>query len=309
MRFSHTIAVPALAALLLGCTFTGVENTGRVTDKEVQRVIAEIEARQPASALVPWHDSLPAWQPAKRFFVTDDQVRLLLDDGHDGYLDTTALAGSVITFQGLSQSPALQGTAVDILLEHQHHKLIYHTGKSLDAIPASFSIPLLVDLDMVSHVSRQLARRTAYVKTPVWYSLADSQMVQGRQFVGVTINWVEPGNKVLPLRVVFTAGDQGDSAFVWMSQPGAPMTGRDFDSMFSLANPRGAFPDIDDAHWTLIQHCQVETEMTKQECRLALGAPKRTSYVPDQRGMREYWYYDGGAYLFFVDGVLKEFRK
>ena len=87
------------------------------------------------------------------------------------------------------------------------------------------------------------------------------------------------------------------------------MTGRDFDALFALNNPRDNHPDISDAHWTLIQHGQVVEDMNKVECRLALGASKRTSYVPDQAGMREYWFYDGGAYLYFVDGLLKEFRK
>ena len=48
--------------------------------------------------------------------------------------------------------------------------------------------------------------------------------------------------------------------------------------------------------------------MTKEECRLAMGSPKNLTQLPDQSGLREYWYYDGGRYLFFVDGLLKEFR-
>jgi hypothetical protein len=40
-----------------------------------------------------------------------------------------------------------------------------------------------------------------------------------------------------------------------------------------------------------------------------MGSPRRISERPDQGGMREYWYYDGGCYLFFVDGLLSQFRR
>ena len=60
---------------------------------------------------------------------------------------------------------------------------------------------------------------------------------------------------------------------------------------------------------TLITTGNVVEEMTKEECRLALGSPQRITPAPDQQGMREYWYYDGGGYLFFVDGLLKSFRR
>ncbi len=310
-RFATTTAsFLAMALLMTGCFFTGVENTARVSEKEVERVITEMEMRQPSSSLTTWTDSLPEWRPGKRFFVTDDQVRLLFEpqDAYD--LDTLKLGGKVLTFQRLVQSPSLVDSAsVDIVLSDGEHLLAYRTGKRLADIPSSFSIPLLVDLDMVDDVSRQIKDRTVYVKTPLWYDLSDRELTPGRQLVAVKILRVEPGNKVLPLRVVFSTVDGRDSAFVWMSQPGIPMTGRDFDALFSLTNPRDNHPQIPDAHWALIQQSQVVMDMNKEECRLALGVPKRTSYVPDQAGMREYWFYDGGAYLYFVDGLLKEYRK
>ena len=49
--------------------------------------------------------------------------------------------------------------------------------------------------------------------------------------------------------------------------------------------------------------------MTKEACRLALGMPKQVNQVPDPSGMREYWYYDDGRFLQFVDGLLKSYRK
>lgn len=291
-----------------GCFFTGVENTARVTDKEVNRVITEIESRQPSSSLSTQIQPLKSWRVGKRFHVVDDQVLMFFDQM--GGQDSLHLQGQVVTFAGLSQSPSLlQRQAVDVTFDYQGHKLVYHTGRPLEEIPDNFTIPLLIDLDMVQDVNRQIAGRAVWVKTSIWYDPLSEQMRKGRQLVPVVISRVEPGNKVMPLKVVFTIPGGSDSAAVWMSQPGAVMPGRDFDSMFALSNPRDNYPSISDATWTLIQQGMVTNGMTKEECRLAMGPPKRTAYVPDQTGMREYWYYDGAAYLYFVDGRLKEFRK
>ena len=40
-----------------------------------------------------------------------------------------------------------------------------------------------------------------------------------------------------------------------------------------------------------------------------MGAPKTINRLPEQGGMREYWYYDGGVYLYFEDGLLKTKRR
>ena len=62
-------------------------------------------------------------------------------------------------------------------------------------------------------------------------------------------------------------------------------------------------------YWLKITRGEVAVDMTKVECSLAMGSPKRINEIPEQGGMREYWYYDGGAYLFFVDGLLRQFRR
>ena len=87
------------------------------------------------------------------------------------------------------------------------------------------------------------------------------------------------------------------------------MPGRDFDGLFDVNDPHSLYPAISAKNWELITRGQVEEGMTKEECRLALGAPRRINQNPDQSGMREYWYYDGGSYLYFVDGLLSQYRR
>lgn len=293
------------------CFFTGVEHTGTITDKEVNRIITELETHQPASALTAYVDSLPSWRIGKRFYATDDQLRLLFERTADIDIDTIAFAGKYITYNGYETATSISGVkAVNIKFGDGTHNYTYKTSKSIDQFSPDFVIPLLVDMDMVEHVAAQIVGHEVYIKTMIWYSEQDDYLFRGRQYIPVKIVDVKPGNKVLPLKVVFeTLDSEAQRAFVWISAPGATMHNRDFDSLFSLANPRNGYPDITDTRWKLITAGNVEEDMTKEECRLALGNPKRITPAPDQQGMREYWYYDGGGYLYFVDGLLKTFRR
>ena len=114
---------------------------------------------------------------------------------------------------------------------------------------------------------------------------------------------------MLPLRVLFTAIDSGERAMVWMSDNVSTMHGRDFDALFVANDPHLSYPAIGDKNWLLITCGQIVEGMTKEECLLSLGAPKRIAERPDQGGLKEYWYYDGGSYLYFVDGLLSQFRR
>ena len=186
---------------------------------------------------------------------------------------------------------------------------LYRTGKTIDEFRPGFSIPMLIDMDMVDHIARQVEGKDFYIRTPIWYDRHSEQMINGRHFIKVHVDSVLPGNAVMPLRLLFTTVDAQEKAMVWMSDNASVMRGRDFDAMFVIADPHLSYPAISDANWERITRGQVVVDMTKEECRLSLGSPKRIVENPDQGGMREYWYYDGGSYLFFVDGLLNKFRR
>ena len=296
--------------LLSACNFTGVESTPKVTDKEVQKTINELERQQSSSWLSSRPDSVPAWQKGKQFYVTDDQIRLIMLPESIEKGDSVKLAGSILTYDGEETGSVLDNRAtinLHFIDAHKGHWL-YRTGKTSDELTSAWRIPLLIDVDMVNHVRSQLRNRDAFILTNLWYDPQDEQLYHARKYVKVTITDVVPGNKVLPLRVNFTS-DDGKRAFVWMSAPGATMPGRDFDAMFSLSDPRLSFPSISDETWQLIVQGRVAQGMTKDECRLSMGEPRRINRLPDQTGLREYWHYDGGKYLFFADGLLIGFRQ
>lgn len=301
-----------MVCLVMASCGTGIEVTEHVTDKDVRKVIGQVDSRQSVVTLEAFTDSLPSWKIGKRFWVADNQVNLLFtpDQGFD--LDTVSLAGRVLKYNGYSTGDIYDNRqTVNILFNDaiNGRTYLYRTGKTIDEFHPAFSIPMLIDMDMVQHIERQIKGKDFYIRTPIWYDRDNEQMMTGRHFIQVCIDSVLPGNSVMPLRVLFTTIDKGEKAMVWMSDNVSVMHGRDFDAMFVASNPRLSYPTITDANWELITRGRVVVGMTKEECRLSLGTPRHINERPDQAGMREYWYYDGGSYLFFVDGLLSEFRR
>lgn len=301
-----------LACVLMNSCGTGIEVTEHVTDKDVRKVIEQVDSKQATVSLETYVDSLAAWKVGKRFWVADDQVRQMLQyNGVD--LDSLHLAGHVLEFDDWVSSGLFtdDNRKVDIRFTDsstgQH--FVYRYGKDVDAFRPGLSLPMLIDLDMVEHVARQIEGKDFYIRTPIWYDRSSEQMRNGRRYIKVKIDSVLPGNAVMPLRVLFTTDDTRERAMVWMSDNASTMHGRDFDALFAATDPHLAYPDISDANWLKITRGEVAVDMTKVECSLAMGSPKRINEIPEQGGMREYWYYDGGAYLFFVDGLLRQFRR
>lgn len=311
MRIKIYCRIVGIVALLsLSSCFTGVENTPKITDKDVTRTISELERRQPSMSLVARADSLLAWKQGKKFYVTDNQARLIFANSTSFDIDSINLTGKQLSYMGFEQNLGLDNRqVVTINLTDGTNVYSYRTGKTIDEFTSSFSIPLLIDMDMVNDVATSLEGKEVYIKTSIWYNLEKEHMFKGRQFVKVRITKVAPGNKILPLKVIFKDVNNSQEAFVWMSIGKSTISNRDYDSLFSSRDIHLNYPDISNEHWELIINGDVALDMTKEECRLAKGAPKTINRMPNQSDVREYWYYDGGSYLQFVDGLLKAYRK
>jgi hypothetical protein len=296
--------------LMVSCG-TGIEVTEHVSDKEVKRVITRYEQQRPKATLETFIDSVPAWvEGKKRFWVADSQVRLLLSGLDDRTID---LSGHTLVYKGYNVGSIYDNReTVNLLFEEENDTsctCVYRTGKTIDEFNSGFTIPMLIDMDLVSHIARQVVGNDYYINTAIWYDPETEQMINGRHYIMVHVDSVLPGNAVMPLRVLFTTVDTRQQAMVWMSDDNKAMLGRDFDALFTVNDPRQQYPLISDNNWKLITCGQVVEGMTKEECRLAMGSPKSINQRPDQGGMREYWYYDGGAFLYFVDGLLNQFRR
>ncbi len=299
----------ALTGSLCGC-FTGVENTKKISDKDVRRAIAQAEKSATRSSLTAYNDSLPVWKAGKQFYVTDNQIRLIFAPSSSYNTDTLRLAGRMLTYTGYDTGSILDNRAtVNIRLTDGHNTYVFPTGKTIDEFTSSWRIPFIVNIDEVTHFARQLCGKDAYIKTAIWYNPVTEEMIGGRKFIKVKIDSVLPGNKVFPLKVMFSTADKHEHAMVWMATNNIVMQGRDFDSLFSLSDIKAQYPTISGKTWEHIISGTVVQGMTKEECRLALGNPRTSETRPTYDGLREYWYYDGGTYLIFMDGVLHTFRK
>lgn len=304
------ILLITLPLMLVSC-FTGVEDTKKVSDKDVSKAISRSQtAMKKQDLLVAYKDSVPAWRQGKRFYVTDSQVKLIFAPSNSVNSDTLQLSGKTLVYDGYSEGGVLDNRkTVNLMFSDSNKKYIYPTNKEIQEFNSQFQIPFLIDEDMVAFYSKQLSNKDFWIKTALWYDVNNERMIKGRQFVKVHVERVEPGNKVFQLKVVFSASGSGQEAFVWIATNVEVMKDRDFGSLFTTENLRERHKDITDANWARITNCQVVEGMTKEECKLSLGTPKQVKQRPTYDGLNEIWYYDGGSFLLFADGLLKDFRK
>ena len=138
--YCHAVVGSALCVLVTACG-TGIEMTEHVTDKDVRKVIEQVDGKQAAVTLEAYTDSLAAWKTGKRFWVADDQVKqMLLYPGFD--LDSLRLAGHVLCYDGCVNSGLFTGDTrkVDIRFVDQTsgQTLIYRYGKAVEDFRPGF---------------------------------------------------------------------------------------------------------------------------------------------------------------------------
>ena len=296
-----------LLLLMMSSCFTGVESTKKITDKDVKKVVEVLTQEEvEANTLAIPTDSFACWNRGKQFYVCDNNARLIFAPSAAYNADTLNMKGKILAYDGYHLGSVLDNrNTVNIEFTDGKNKYVYSTDKTIGEIKSGYTIPFLIDMDVVRFVASKLEQRTCYIKTPIWYDL-NEEMTAGRKFVGVRIDSVLPGNKVFPLKVMFTDIEARRKAMLWMTAGGTVLKNRSFDALFSLTDLRKRFPDIESDVWQCIVAGKVKTGMTKNEVRLSLGNPSSINQRPTYEGVREYWYYPDGRYLYFEDGLLVE---
>lgn len=295
-----------LTALLSGC-FTGVEYTPTVSHRDVRK--ENITTTPEDTFLLHVADEgLTEWKPGKRFRVTDDKIRLIFG-ATASPLDS--LAGETLVFAGAKESPSITGTSVtDLTFTGRGGRtFVYRINRPIARVmeQTTLSIPFTIQESLVDDARELLDGKRFYVLTRTWRDDADNS-VSGRQFVAVTVDSVTPGNDIYPIKVSFT-DDRGTSARLFLHPGPKGYTPRSFPALFSFTDPRLRYPAISDAVWDNIVNGRVALEMTRDECRLALGAPREVDRGADNSFVREVWLYENGIYLVFEDGILKTYRR
>ena len=306
MRHWLTYISSILCITLLSSCFTGIESTPRINADDVDQEDIKLTAEQIFLAGIK-PQSFGEWQRGKKFYVTNDKLMLVMS-GAD--MTQNNLAGTEIMYMSCDTVRSVTGDYATELSFSACDGKIYNYR--IDASPSrlaekeSVSIPFTIEKTVVDTVREKLVGIEVYILTPSWYNLEDKAIV-GRKFVKVTIESVDYGNDVYPIKVTFI-DDRGVKSRVYMSLSDKNSV-RDFATLFSFANPRDKYPSISDVTWENIINSRVALDMTTGECRLALGAPKEVERVPTYGGVQERWIYENGTYLIFEDGLLRQFRK
>lgn len=291
--FTRTAAAALIALLALPGCFTGVESTARIKDTTRRGKQPELTAEQ--TLLLPALPQAPAdWRKGKPFMVGEGRLDL-------AYSPSTAAnalhRGDTIYFQSMTGSVRLAGDSVtDITLSTRDgHSLTHRVESPLSKVIGAerLALPFMVDLDVVGGV-RSLLRGKR-----LW-TLRTGR--SGRKFDEVRVSDVVAGSADYPLLVI-TDGDS--TAMVAESKS---VSARTFDNLFSLSNPRDRYPQIQDDIWDLICRGKIKEGMTRDECRLALGAPDNVERDAAYNGIIERWTYNNGVFLFFTDGLLTRYR-
>ncbi|MCM1036393.1 MAG: hypothetical protein NC406_03600 [Bacteroides sp.] len=307
MRRLLTALLPALAAALGGC-FTGIESTPRISGDDVRRADVHVTAEQQLMHAVAAEP--PAqWRRGKRWLVGDDRISLVFAAPLPAGADS--LAGRVLRLDSMGRYPGISGDTLlaPVFVTDAGARLTYRTAVKAEALDslATLELPFAIELSAVEAADSLLRGRTVYITTPQRLE-RDGRRTDGLRHVPVTVLGVEPGTVRYPLRVVFADVDSATRS-VMLTYGDGPAATRNFDRLFSFTDPRHSYPRITPATWEHIMHSRVTAGMTRDECRLALGAPQRIDRNGGHAGQYERWSYDQGIYLIFEDGFLIKYRQ
>lgn len=301
MTVTFRQCIPAAALVLMalfalpGC-FTGVERTPVIKDS-TQKNSSKVKPSAEQLLMEPVKpDSPTVWQPGKPF---------LLSGGRLDYAFTPIsvaqklLAGDTVRFSGFRPAVRLSGDSITelALTAPSGEELVYRIELPLHQVinEPTLGIPFTTDVDLVN------SARTVLKGKRVWTLKANSS---GRKFQPAEISDVLSGNSDYPFRVVL---NHQDTLFM-VTNTGSSATSRTFANLFTLTDPRKLHPEISDKNWELISQGKVALDMTREECRLAIGAPAQLERNSLPSGIFERWIFEDGVYLIFTDGILTNFR-
>lgn len=291
---------PAVAAALLALTalpgcFTGIERTATIKADSDSRKSAQVSPEQELMKAV--RPQLPSlWPQGKVFIVAGGRPELAFTPSSEA----SALAlGDTLRFIGVGGAVRLSGDSVtDVSFQTPGGKVVTHRVEISPSRAMSgdaLTVPFTVEADVVDQARQALTGRT------LWTLRADAR---GRKFAKVKVKEVIAGSPDYPLTVILENGDS-----IKMVTESRSATGRTFANLFALSDPRKLYPTISDEHWLLIADGKIAEGMTRQECRLALGAPGVIDRETAFNGLIERWTYENGIYLYFTDGILTSFRR
>ena len=299
-----------MALMALSSCFTGIESTKKINLSREDRKNANPTPEERFMAQI---ESVPLkeWEEGKRFIVTDDKALLVIVPQMG--LSPNApdsVKGKIFEFKGVQSKMNVAGNlTVGLQFTDHEYLYVYDTGKDFDIAMEevkSDRIPMLIDEDMVARARQILIGNKFWSRTNLWYDSLDNR-INGRKFVEVTIDDVQPGNMIFPLHLKIKT-QEGENAYLWMNMGSEDNDSRSFHNLFSLSDIRRHYPAIEPETWDYISRGEVRIGMTKDECKLAMGNPIDLNSGHDYSQTIDIWTYENGRVLWFEDGRLVKMR-
>lgn len=301
------ISVIVLISIIFGGCFTGIESTPKITADDVKREkILETPEQLFLKGIK--GQKFIDWQPGKTFFVTDDKISLIFGASKPADI---FLKGKRLKYIGNDVVNSVTGgQVVDLLfsaigVDSLRYRINISPNELLEK--ESVEVPFTIEETLVEEIRNLMKGKTLYVLTSTWIDSIGNK-ANGRKYIPVNIVDVQPGNNVYPIKVFFSM-DENQIYGLYMSAGTKSLSARAFDSLFAFENPHNKYPEISDETWQNIINGNIALDMTREECRLALGAPDKIDRRPGYGGVQERWSYENGVYLIFEDGLLRDFRK
>lgn len=303
----NIMAASVFSLMLTGC-FTGVENTPRITDKDVRKQTVESKPEDTYLEGIKQRNISSCFKKGKPWVIVDPKFKLLLNPEAQ---DINIQKGDTIRFKAFEEAITVTGDHVAelYLTTSNGETIVYRTSVDFNKILTGYPIvvPFTVDLDLVEDVRNKMLGQKFYIETRTRYDMND-QIYYGRKFVPVTICSVDYGNEYYPIRL--TATEKNGQPFrLYMSISPESRMPRKFSALFSISDPHLNYPNILPETWDKIVEGKVAAGMTRDECRLALGNPDNIDRQAGYSSVREIWTYNNGSYLLFMDGLLETFRQ
>ena len=298
-----------MAPAMCSACFTGIESTPKITAKEVSKAGALPSVEEEFA------DNIKAeppglWHPGKQWKIDDPRAARIFDAASTAALDS--IAGTIVELSEIRRIPGLTGREVLALRLSATDRpgiLIYRPDGYADDIEhrPELNIPFAIELSAVAAADSILSGRDIFVTSPLWIdSLGNAE--DGLHHIAVTVDSVSPGSWQYPLMVHFHSDEHHRRGRVLMTYGATTGATRNFDRLFTFTDPRKAYSHILPETWDNIIHSKISEGMTRDECRLALGAPSRIDRGTSHSAVLERWTFPDGIYLVFEDGLLIKYR-
>ncbi len=314
MRIRNHTAVSVVAGLVLapvltGC-FTGVESTPKITPKEVRKQnIVDTPEQHVLDGITTTRPS--GWAPGKRFYIADGRA-VRVASRVSPLVDGEAVEGRMATLRSIDTVPTLTEqpeVRITLVVDSTGVELDFLTGLTPERWreATAYTLPHIVDMELVEAIRSRLVGKEYYI-LPARRVGSNGIDTMGMRYQPVQVLDVLPAIESAPVRVCL-ADREGHLSSVVMTVGDVTTSRRNFETLFSITDPRLRYKNITDENWALICRGRVREGMTPEECRLALGSPDTYRRIPTTAGMVERWTYSNGVYLLFEDGLLSSFRQ